>query len=65
MQLTPREKDVIDLLLEGEPNKVIAHKLGVKIETVKLHMRNICRKLRAKNRTHAVILLLNKGIDNE
>ena len=62
MQLTPREKDVVDLLLKGEPNKVIAHKLGVKIETVKLHMRNICYKMKAKNRTHAAIMLLEKEL---
>jgi len=54
--LTPRELSVIDLLREGKPNKVIAIKLNMQDSTVKVHVRNILRKLHAANRTHAACL---------
>ncbi len=52
--LTPRELSVIELLREGKPNKLIAVELEMQESTVKVHVRNILRKLHASNRTHAV-----------
>jgi DNA-binding NarL/FixJ family response regulator len=53
LDLTPRELSVIDLLREGKPNKLIAAQLEMQESTVKVHVRNILRKLHADNRTHA------------
>jgi DNA-binding NarL/FixJ family response regulator len=53
LNLTSRELAVIDLLREGNANKVIAKCLSMRESTVKVHVRNILKKLRATNRTHA------------
>jgi DNA-binding NarL/FixJ family response regulator len=53
LDLTPRELSVIDLLREGKPNKLIAAQLDMQESTVKVHVRNILKKLNAANRTHA------------
>lgn len=53
LNLTSRELAVVDLLREGCANKVIAIKLNMRESTVKVHVRNIFKKLRATNRTHA------------
>jgi DNA-binding NarL/FixJ family response regulator len=54
LQLTARELSVLDLLREGKPNKVIATELEMQESTVKVHVRNILKKLQASNRTQAV-----------
>jgi DNA-binding NarL/FixJ family response regulator len=59
--LTPREKEVLGHLLTGAANKEIASSLGLQIVTVKLHVRGICRKLGAKNRTQAALIAREKG----
>ncbi len=53
--LTPRELAVTDLLRKGKPNKVIGIELGMQESTVKVHVRNIMRKLQAANRTQAAL----------
>jgi len=53
LDLTPRELSVLDLLREGKPNKLIAKGLNMEESTVKVHVRNILKKLRAANRTQA------------
>lgn len=55
-QLTPRERDVLQRVDRGLPNKVIAYELGISCCTVKIHIRNIMQKLKARNRTQAVFL---------
>lgn len=59
--LTDRERDVIEKLLEGLPNKGIGRALSIEEVTVKLHMRSIFRKLGAKNRAQAVKIALDCG----
>jgi len=64
--LTPRELSVIDLLREGKPNKLIAARLDMQESTVKVHVRNILKKLNAANRTHAAFVanrLLGKNVE--
>jgi DNA-binding NarL/FixJ family response regulator len=56
LDLTPRELSVIDLLREGKPNKLIASRLDMQENTVKVHVRNILKKLNAANRTHAAFV---------
>ncbi|MFP4313939.1 MAG: response regulator [Alphaproteobacteria bacterium] len=53
--LTPREKDVLGYLMKGASNKEIANDLNLQVVTVKLHIRGICRKLEANNRTQAAL----------
>jgi len=48
-ELTPREREVLQLLLAGLTNGEIAEKLSLSIETVKTHRRNLYRKLSVKN----------------
>ena len=51
---TQREADVIDALSQGKPNKIIAYELILRESTVKVHIRNIMKKLNAKNRTEVI-----------
>ena len=61
-KLTPREKDVLKYLAKGESNKEIATALGLQVVTVKLHVRGICRKLNANNRTQAALKANELGL---
>lgn len=60
--LTPRELDILDMLVDGAPNKVIARALELQEVTVKAHLRNIFRKLAVANRTEAAKVALMAGI---
>lgn len=55
IKLTPRENEVLQYLMDGASNKDIARDLGLQVVTVKLHVRGICRKFSAKNRTQAAM----------
>jgi DNA-binding NarL/FixJ family response regulator len=54
--LTPRELEVLALLREGKPNKVIARELDIRESTVKVFVRRIFSKLRVSNRTELALL---------
>jgi DNA-binding NarL/FixJ family response regulator len=54
--LTPREREVLALLREGKPNKVIARALGIREGTVKAFVRRILGKLHVSNRTQLALL---------
>lgn len=54
-QLTPQQWRVLALMVQGDPNKQIAYKLGVGEATVKAHVTVILRKLGVRSRTQAVI----------
>jgi DNA-binding NarL/FixJ family response regulator len=60
--LTPRQIDVLRLLLKGEPNKLIARQLGLTEGTVKIHIAAILRALQARNRTEAVVRARELGL---
>ena len=60
--LTPRERDVLNLLAEGLPNKAIAKRLGVSEHTVKFHLNAVLGKLGAKSRTEAVTRAVRAGL---
>jgi DNA-binding NarL/FixJ family response regulator len=53
--LTPRQTDVLTLLLQGNPNKLIARELGLSVETVKDHVAAVLRALGVSSRTQAVL----------
>lgn len=56
-KLTARQKCVLQLLAEGLPNKVIAHRLGISETTVKAHVGEILRKLKVYSRARAIVAL--------
>jgi DNA-binding NarL/FixJ family response regulator len=60
--VTPAEVRVLRLIAEGNANKEIAEQLSVSEETIKGQVRNILSKLGAKDRTHAVMIGLKRGI---
>ena len=59
---TPREREVLSYLVEGASNKEIARSLDLQVVTVKLHVRGVCRKLNANNRTQAALMAKEMGI---
>ena len=60
--LSAREIEVLKEVSAGRANKQVAAKLDLSEETVKTHMRNILSKLDAQDRTHAVMIALQRGI---
>lgn len=56
-KFTSRQQAVLSALRQGKANKLIAYELDLKESTVKVHMRNIMKKLRATNRTEVVCML--------
>jgi DNA-binding NarL/FixJ family response regulator len=59
--LTGRQYQVLQCLQRGQPNKLIARELGMTEGTVKVHVRQIMRRLGAANRTQVAILATRKG----
>jgi len=57
-QLTPREREVMEGILAGKLNKVIAHELGSSVRTVEVHRARILDKLGARNGPELVRLVL-------
>jgi DNA-binding NarL/FixJ family response regulator len=53
--LTPRQSEVLSLLLQGLPNKLIARQLNLSVETVKDHVAAVLRALGVSTRTQAVL----------
>ena len=53
--LTPRQAEVLGLLLQGLPNKLIARELNLSVETVKDHVAAVLRALGVSSRTQAVL----------
>ena len=53
--LTPRQTDVLGLLLQGKPNKLIARDLNLSVETIKDHVAAVLRALNVNSRTQAVL----------
>jgi DNA-binding NarL/FixJ family response regulator len=64
IDLTPREKHVLAALELGLPNKLIAAKLNLSENTVKMHIQHIMRKCFARNRTEAVLLCTGRLLRN-
>lgn len=60
--LTPRERDVLDLIARGLTNREIAAELHVSVRTVKGHLEHLFAKLNASNRTEAALRALSLGL---
>jgi DNA-binding CsgD family transcriptional regulator len=62
--LTPRELEVLALLVEGASNKMIARRLGISVHTAKFHVGSLLDKLDAVGRTDAVAHAARLGVIN-
>jgi two-component system, LuxR family, response regulator FixJ len=56
--LTPRERQVLECLLDGKPNKLIARDLDVSVRTVEIHRSNLMQKMGAKSAAHLARIAL-------
>lgn len=61
--LTPKEGELLGLLVEGESNKEIANALHVSENTVKIHLRNIMEKLHLHNRLQIAVYAVRQGLE--
>jgi DNA-binding NarL/FixJ family response regulator len=62
--LSPREREVLSLMVHGKSNKEIAADLGITEATVKCHVSVILMRLEANDRTQAVIAALQRGLEH-
>lgn len=60
--LTPREREILCHLAEGQSNKVIARNLGISDGTVKLHVKAVLRKLNVHSRVEAAVIAVEQGL---
>ena len=60
--LSPREVEVLEQLVKGLANKVIARNLHIEETTVKLHLRSLFKKMNVNNRTEAVFVAMDSGL---
>jgi DNA-binding NarL/FixJ family response regulator len=61
-KITPREREIIQLLCEGNSNKETALRLSISVKTVEAHRLNIMRKLRLTSLSHLVRYAIREGI---
>jgi DNA-binding NarL/FixJ family response regulator len=60
--LTPRQREVLRLLAQGQQNKEIAAALGISERTAKFHVEAVLRRLGAGNRTEAAAIATRRGL---
>jgi DNA-binding NarL/FixJ family response regulator len=60
-QLSPREREIMHLMAEGYTAEQVGDAISVSVETVRTHVRNVIRKLQARNRVHAIAIALERG----
>ncbi len=63
-ELSTRERDVLRLLVSGHSNKAIANKLFISESTVKCHVSVILMRLKVEDRTQAVLVALQRGLEH-
>lgn len=62
ISLTPREKDILQLAIQGCSNEDIARQIFVEVDTIKFHKKNIFRKLDVKNISEAINFIHNNNL---
>ena len=61
-QLTPRECDILKLIAQGLPNKMIARKLMITESRVKVHVKHLLKKMKLKSRVEAAVWVLQEKV---
>jgi NarL family two-component system response regulator LiaR len=61
-RLTPREREVLELIAQGRPNKLIARELEISEKTVKAHVGRVLEKLGVSDRTQAALYAVRTGL---
>ncbi|HYH19993.1 MAG TPA: response regulator transcription factor [Azospirillum sp.] len=61
-ELSKREVQILRCLLAGQSNKAIARNLHITESTVKMHFKNVMRKINAQNRTQAAVWAIQNGL---
>lgn len=61
-QLTPRECDILKLIAQGLPNKMITRKLMITESTVKVHVKHLLKKMKLKSRVEAAVWVLQEKV---
>lgn len=64
-QLTPKENDVLELIMQGVPNKAIAKKLGISLRTVESRRQSIFQKTKCKSLADLIKLLIDTGWESK
>jgi two-component system response regulator FixJ len=59
--LTPRETEILAMLVDGQPNKVIAARLGISVRTTEHHRGHIMEKMQARSLSHLIRMALATG----
>jgi DNA-binding NarL/FixJ family response regulator len=60
--LSPREQEVLTLIVEGLTNREIAAELGIAVNTVRNHVRSVLEKLDVRNRVQAAVYAVRAGV---
>ena len=60
--LTPREREILQMIAEGQANKDVANKLNLSLYTVETHRGNILQKLGLRSAAEVVLYAVRKGI---
>jgi len=63
--LSDREMEILHCLVNGDPNKVIARALSITEATVKVHLKNLLKKINVTNRTQAAVWAIKNGIGED
>ena len=61
-ELSGREREVLALVAEGLPNKLIARRLGISEKTVKAHLTSVFRAIGVDDRTQAALWAVRNGV---
>ncbi len=61
VSLTKRESEILGLIASGLPNKLISQELDISEGTVKVHVKNLLRKLRLRSRLEAAVWAIERG----
>ncbi len=65
LELTPREREVAALLLQGKDAKQIAVKLTISVHTANFHIKNLYKKLGINNRSELFACLYSQSISSD
>ena len=65
LNLTPRELEILQLVIAGKSNKTIAVEIGISAKTVEFHLENMYKKIGVRNRLMAGVWAIQQGLSIE